>query len=303
MTCARLSTHCRWFAGACLLMLAPHARAAISCSVTATDASLNYEAPSPRDITASATLRCTRGLFDALSVNYRVKATDGLNVSATSPYRRTALASPSSYLFYSLRRGSACNDATDWRAPATGTTNVQTGTLNFSSWLSFSITTTLPYCVRVRVNTGGNPELPSPGTYTDTFELFAQYSDDSAYDQTSAYEAVAVSVVVPSQCSFNTYPGTLNFNYTAFRTTPQTASTSFMLRCNQGMPWSVSVSPNVATLLGLQYQIGALPASGTGNGITGQAVTLTGTMPAGQAGTCSSPTCTANQSHTVFINY
>lgn len=99
------------------------------------------------------------------------------------------------------------------------------------------------------------------------------------------------------------YPGDLAFNYTAFSATAQTSTTSFMLRCSSGLPWTVSVSPNPAVLQGLRYTITPSPASGSGNGNTGQAVTLTGSMQAGQAGTCTGPTCSAAQAHTVFITY
>lgn len=94
-----------------------------------------------------------------------------------------------------------------------------------------------------------------------------------------------------------------NVNYTAFSATAQTSTTSFMLRCSSGLPWTISVSPNPAVLQGLRYTITPSPASGSGNGNTGQAVTLTGSMQAGQAGTCTGPTCSGTQAHTVFITY
>ena len=138
--------------------------------------------------------------------------------------------------------------------------------------------------------------------YTDTFNIFAQYPDSNA-GALSPSAPVIMTVGVSNQCIFNTYPGSLVFNYTAFSTTAQTASTSFLLRCSTGLPWTISVSPSVATLLGLRYQIAPSPVSGSGNGNTGQAVTLTGTMQAGQAGTCAAPSCAGSQAHTVFINY
>lgn len=113
----------------------------------------------------------------------------------------------------------------------------------------------------------------------------------------------ALTVGVSNQCVFNTYPGNLSFNYTAFSATTQTSTTSFMLRCSSGLPWTISVSPNPAVLQGLRYTITPSPASGSGNGNTGQAVTLTGSMQAGQAGTCTGLTCAGTQAHTVFITY
>lgn len=284
-----------------LLVISPRAQAFYSCTVKATSSGLIYQTPTPRDVTGSAILTCTRSSGDANSLTYRLKADDGLNANTTTaPYRRVRLGSTSNYLYYSLSSGATCNNNTNWRAPTTGTTTVETGTLNFGAALTQSAT--LSYCIRVRVNVGGNPPSPAAGVYSDTFNVFAQYPNSNA-GALSANAPVVMTVGVNNQCVFNTYPGNLAFNYTAFSATAQTASTSFMLRCSSGLPWSISVSPNPAVLQGLRYTITPSPASGSGNGNTGQAVTLTGSMPAGQAGTCSGPTCSGSQPHTVLITY
>lgn len=287
--------------GPSLLVMSPLSHAAYSCTVTATSAGALYETPTPRDVTGSATLTCTRSSGDANSLTYRLKADDGLNANATTaPYRRVRLPSTSNYLYYALRRGATCNNNTNWRAPTTGTTDVETGTLNFGAALTASAT--LSYCIRVRVNAGNNPASPTAGVYSDTFNVFAQYPNGDA-GALSANAPVVMTVGVNNQCVFNTYPGNLSFNYTAFSATAQTSTTSFMLRCSSGLPWTISVNPSPAVLQGLQYTITPSPASGSGNGNTGQSVTLTGSMPAGQAGTCNGPTCSSTQAHTVFITY
>lgn len=286
--------------GGALSLCRSLAHAAYSCTVSASSVGLLYATPNPADVTGTATLTCTRAAGDANSLTYRLKADDGLNATGTAPYRRVRLGSTGNRLYYSLRRSSGCNNNTNWRAPATGTSDVQTGTLNFGAALVAS--TSLSYCIRVRVNAGGNPAAPAAGVYTDSFNIFAQYPN-SDFGALSPDAPVSMTVGVSNQCVFNTYPGNLNFNYTAFSTTAQTASTSFLLRCSTSLPWSITVSPATSTLLGLRYQIAPSPASGSGNGNTGQAVTLTGTMQAGQAGTCAAASCTGSQSHTVFINY
>ena len=288
---------CAWILGT---TGTPPAVAAYSCTVAASSTGLIYQTPTPRDVNGTATLTCTRAPSDSNSLTYRLKATDGNNASGTSPYRRVRLGSTSNYLFYSLRRSSSCNNNTNWRAPGTGTTDVQTGTLSFGSSLVASAT--LNYCIRVRVGAGGNAASPAAGVYTDTFNVFAQYPNSNA-GALSPNAPVIMTVGVSNQCVFNTYPGSLVFNYSAFSTSAQTASTSFVLRCSTGLPWNITVSPSSTTLLGLRYQIAPTPSSGSGNGNTGQAVTLTGTMPAGQAGTCATGTCVDSRAHTVFINY
>jgi hypothetical protein len=294
--------HSVWRLCLCGLLLAvsPHAQAVYSCTVTATSSGLIYQTPTPRDVTGSATLTCTRSAGDSSNLSYRLKADDGLNATSSQPFRRVRLSSSSNYLSYSLRRGGTCNNNTNWRAPATGTGNVETGTLNFGAALT--ATTTLTYCIRVQVGFGGNPSSPAAGVYSDTFNIFAQYPNSNA-GALSPNAPVVMTVGVNNQCVFNTYPGNLAFNYTAFSATAQTSTTSFMLRCSSGLPWTISVSPNPAVLQGLRYTITPSPASGSGNGNTGQAVTLTGSMQAGQAGTCTGPTCSGTQAHTVFITY
>jgi hypothetical protein len=93
------------------------------------------------------------------------------------------------------------------------------------------------------------------------------------------------------------------FSYTSFSPSAVTATQAFVLRCSPGTPWIVSVDPAPSPLLGLDYSIAVSPASGTGLGNTGQTITLTGTIPAGQAGTCATGSCTATRTHTVTITY
>lgn len=286
----------------------PPAQAAYSCTVTASNTSMVIDLGiswwifpqiPTQTITASATLTCTRSPSDPNTLSYRLKATDGLNSDGQQPFRRLRSGGNTFLLDYALQRGASCSNTntTNWRAPSTGTSNVETGTLNFGG--SMVASTSLSYCIRIN----GETSLSlTAGQYTDTFEIFAQYPNSNTGD-ISPGVAVSINAGVGEQCVFHTYPGSLVFNYTAFSPSAQTASTAFVLRCNSSLPWSVSVSPATATLLGLRYQIAATPASGTGNGNTGQGVTLTGTMPAGQAGTCTGAVCTDSQPHTVIITY
>lgn len=280
------------------------ATAAYSCAVQATSAGVLYNAAANTDFTATATLNCTRDTTDANTLTYRLKADTSANYNGTN--RRVRRGATTSYLTYYLRRGTtaggaaACGNSNTWFAPANGTTNVITGTLNFGTALTASVT--WGYCLRVRGTAGGNPAAPAAGTYTDLVNIFGQYPNNDAGTLTSP-SPITYSVGVTNQCVFNTFPGGLNFVYNAFGGA-QTSSTSFRLRCSSGLPWTVSVSPASAVVHGLQYTITPSPASGTGNGNTGQNVTLTGDMSANQAGTCATGgVCTATQPHAVTITY
>jgi len=284
-------------------LVAPPAWSAYSCNVTATSVGVIYTAANV-DTNGTVTLTCTRGSGDANSLTYRIKAADGLNATAAAPYRRARRGASANYLNYILLRGTvggaaSCGNTSNWRAPANGNADVMRSTLNFGAALSASVT--WGYCIRVRGTAGGNPAAPTAGVYTDSFNVFAQYPGTNAGVLTSTV-AANYTVGVSNQCVLNTFPTAMVFNYTSFSATPQVLTRQFDLRCSNALPWSVAVSPASGTLLGLSYTLARSPVSGTGNGAD-QVITLTGTLPAGQAGTCASATCTASQPHVVTITY
>lgn len=292
----------RLLAGLVAVTAAP-AWAAYSCNVAATSVGVIYTAANV-DTNGTVTLNCTRAGSDANTLTYRIKATDGINATGAAPFRRARRAATANYLNYILRRGTAggaatCNNASNWRAPANGTTDVMTGTLNFGAALSASVV--WGYCIRVRGTAGGNPAAPTAGIYTDAFDVFAQYPNNNAGVLTSTV-AANYTVGVNNQCVLNTFPTAMVFNYTSFSTTPQVLTRQFDLRCSNALPWSVAVSPASSTLMGLNYTLARSPVSGTGNGAD-QVITLTGTLPAGQAGTCANANCSATQPHVVTITY
>lgn len=272
---------------------------AITCSITATSVGAFYNAAANTDVTGSAVLTCTRLSTDPTTITYRLKADDGINVTGTTRRVRHQNGS-ANFLSYILRRSATCGNATNWRAPATGTTNVQTGTLNFGAALTASYTQS--FCIRLRGTAGGNPAAPTTGSYADVFNVFAQYPNNNAGALTP-YAPVNYSVGVNPGCAFMSLPTTMAFAYTAFSASALTQSRSFNLRCNTGVTWAVAISPASAALVGLNYNM-TIPsgASGTGNGAN-QAVTVQATFPANQAGTCSAASCSGTQAHTLTITY
>lgn len=286
---------CVLFSG---FVLNGHQAQAYSCNVSVTSTGVLYTG-SNVDSNGTATLNCTRSGAEANTLTYRIKADNGLNVTGTQ--RRVRRDATTSYQNYFLRRGTAvggsatCGNTTTWQAPLTGTTNVITGTLSFGASLTASAI--WGYCVRI----GSTSPSPAAGIYTDTVQVFAQFPNSDAGTLTAS-ALLNYTVGVTNQCVFNSFPTAINFNYTSFSTTAQTASQTFNLRCSNALPWSIAVSPANNTLLGLNYNLALSPTSGTGSGLN-QLVTLTGTVPAGQAGTCSTAICTGSFVHTVTITY
>lgn len=287
-----------WPALAMTALTSQQAWAVYSCSVTASSTGVLYIAPTPQDSQGVATLTCTRASGDVATLTYRLKADNGLNVNGTQ--RRVRLAATANYLNYSLTSTAACGNASTWYAPATGVTSVVVGTLNFGAALSQSVN--VPYCLRIRVGTAGNAAAPTAGVYTDTVNIFGQFPDSDAGALT-AVAPITYNVGVTNQCVLNSFPTTMAFNYASFSATPQVVAQSFNLRCSNTLPWTVTVSPAAATVLGLNYTVAVSPAVTTNGTGADQAVTLTGTMPADQAGTCNTGTCSGTQAHTVTITY
>lgn len=295
----------------CSTVLGGHANAAINCSMATANVGVLYVAGLSTDTVGSVTITCTRiPATDPPSITYRIKANNGSNFLAN---RRTRLDLTANYLTYFLRRGTAvggaaaCGNTSTWAAPATGTANVITGTLNFATGAS-SASATWGYCVRVRGSVAPNPAAPMAGIYVDNVSVTGQYPNSDAGVTTPAVP-LTYTIGVNNQCVFNTFPTGMAFTYTSFGAT-QVQTRPFDLRCSNGLSWTVAVSPASSVVLGLNYNLTARLGAGTAaasiNGFgTGndQVITLTGTIPAGQAGTCSGANCTGSQVHTVTISY
>jgi spore coat protein U-like protein len=277
---------------ALLAMATGEAVAVHDCSVTVTSADAFYDSANDVYANGTVTLTCNRAATDANTLDYRIKADNGLNASGTQ--RRVRRGASADYLEYELSKD-ACAIKSNWEDSDTGAGRVMTGTLDFGTALNAS--TTRSYCIRLP-----KQGLPTAGTYTDAVSVTARYPDNSAGATTPA-ALLNYTVWVGDHCVFGSYPGTMAFSYTSFSPSAVTATQAFVLRCSQGTPWTVSVDPAPSPLLGLDYSIAVSPASGTGLGSTGQTIMLTGTMPAGQAGTCATGTCTATRTHTVTITY
>jgi hypothetical protein len=117
-----------------------------------------------------------------------------------------------------------------------------------------------------------------------------------------------VAITLTSKCEVASAP-TAAFAYTSFQTTAATFASSFNIRCTNTLPITSITLDNasvtdVQTNLAYTLTMGAAPASGTG---ANQSISLSGSMAAGQAGTCNAASCTnatsSNRQRTVTITY
>lgn len=118
-----------------------------------------------------------------------------------------------------------------------------------------------------------------------------------------------VNITLTSKCIVDTSSAAVNFTYTSFQTTAATSTGGAVaVSCTNSLPYTLSLSNTSATddALNLAYTLALSAGSGTGNGAA-QAFTVTGTMAAGQAGTCSSATCVntaaTNKTKTLTVTY
>ena len=107
---------------------------------------------------------------------------------------------------------------------------------------------------------------------------------------------------VSATCAISTAPGTVAFTYSAFAAAAANATTTFRVTCTNLLPYTIALDATTAVISGLQYSLALSAPGGTGTGAA-QLYTVTGTMPANQAGTCGTATCAATQARTLTITY
>ncbi|WP_431098602.1 hypothetical protein [Polaromonas aquatica] len=285
-----------------LCTCALHAKAAVTCTLTATSVSLNYVNNQGTNANASGniTLNCTRLASDLNTQNYWVSI--GFGTQAGIPrriFRHGGGTADADRLNVSIFKNGT---ATNWTNTGGGRVN---GTLNFGAALNASVV--LTYNFRVTSGQNGN----SFGIYDDIFVTNLQLTTNGPVVATTAFTptvSIVAACFVGQVASGNTAPGaispsTLTLNYTSFALAPQTATMNFTVDCTRNTTYTLALSPTAGTLLGLNYTLALSGAGATGTGFA-QPYTVTGTIPANQAGTCSTATCTATQPGvTVTVTY
>ena len=282
-----------------LLSVAP-ARAAITCSIGSPGFNALYDVitATPTDNMSSFTINCSRLDTDASTLNYIAFTNDGVN--KTGPNNRAKLTTANQYINYDFFTDATF--ATNWSK----SNKCIIGSINFGSSLSASQTKT--YFSRIPAA----QTAPPLGSYVDTVTIYASYGAttcaNNATQDTSGSFTVAISNV--PACEISVPPGNVAFTYTAFQATAAAANTTFSARCTTNLPYSMAldrtpssgVYPGVVSGLRYGLSIGTtaggaaiLPTtsfSGNGNVVP---YFINGTMPANQAGSCSSATCTASR--------
>jgi spore coat protein U-like protein len=263
------------------------AHAAITCTFSSAGWATAYvPANAAANITqASVTVTCQRNAGgDGTTATFTIANNNGSH--ATGQQNRAQLTA-ANRINYDLYQDSGC--ATAWaNAAANRISGSITGLAGF-----VPMSTTISYwgCVP------GSQTGLAAGTYTDTVTMTLRYG--GATNPTATFP---VSIVNPASCSISTPPGTVAFTYSAFEAAAANASTTFQATCTNLLPYTMALDATTGVIAGLQYSLAISSPGGTGTGVA-QQYTITGTMPAGQAGTCGTASCATTQARTLTITY
>jgi spore coat protein U-like protein len=113
--------------------------------------------------------------------------------------------------------------------------------------------------------------------------------------------SIPVSITLNSACTVSTPPGTMTFNYTAFRASPLVVPVNFGVTCTNTTPYTMALDTTTGVAAGLAYSLALSATSATGNGVE-QTFSITGTMAAGHPGDCTG-SCTGANTHNLTVSY
>ena len=276
---------------ATLALCAAGAQAAITCTITSSGWSMNYVPtnPVPVFVQSSYTLTCSRAVAaDSTSLSYFVGVDNGQHFTGTA--NRALQSTGTSLIAYENYKDSACTQI--WKSSGG---NRISGSMTFSGFLPTSVTTNFYGCITT-TQTG----LPAD-TYRDVVTMTATTSGGGSLGA-GATSSFNVAIYQPAICNITKAPGDVAFTYTAFRATAATASTTFGVTCTNGLPYNMALDATSGVVSGLQYTVSLSAPSGAGTG-SQQNYTVNGSMAAGQAGTCTTPTCSGTDVRTLTISY
>ncbi len=269
------------------MLCAASAQAAITCTISSLGWSTAYSPTAPgTNITQSTfSVTCQRNVStDPTTLSYTVGVDNGLHFTGTANHAQFG----TSQIAYENYKDSACTLI--WKGSGG---NRISGSMTLSGLTQTTVTTSYWGCVP-----SGQTGLPT-GTYTDTVTMTLANSSGGA---TLATNTISVSIYNPAVCNITQAPGNVAFTYTAFRATAATASTTFGVTCTNTLPYTLALDATSGVVSGLQYLVSLSASTATGTG-SQQTFTVNGTMPAGQAGTCATSTCTGTSTRTLTITY
>lgn len=270
-----------WF-----LLLPGGAFAAYTCNISSNGFRTAYDptAASTNITQSSVTINCTRATSDSTSMPYSLAADNGGNPKGINNQASFG----TNVIRYDVYMDSSCG--TQWKGNTTFN-----GPLVFPSG-QLSATANLTYwgCTLSGQNVAA-------GIYSDNVNMTLSYGPSP--QSSTGKVSFPVSIATPATCALTQPPGTLNFGiYPSLSPTAVTGSSQFGVTCTSYLPYTMTISPGAGTVVGLNYSLSIATPNSTGTGAL-QNFTVDGSLAAGQAGVCSTATCTGQNTHTLTITY
>lgn len=275
-----------------LAVLAPAAHAAISCTtITSAGGYISYLSNTTASVQATFTISCNRSATtDSTTQGYKVAVDNGLNGTGPGGNQNNAV-NGTAKLKYELYTDSACS--TVWQKATT-----ISGTMDWGTSLNLgTITQQQSFWICIT-----QKQAPAnSGTYTDTVTMTATNSGGAKFTTTGT---IPVNFYAPALCTVTQAPSpsTLTLAYAAFQAGASSGTSTFKVQCTNGMPYTLSLDASENVLVGIRYLLSLSGTNANGSG-TPQTYTINVTAPSGQAGTCSTATCSSTYTHTITIAY
>jgi len=277
---------------ACALSLCASSAFAVSCSITSTGLSTAHtpNAATANVTQSSLTLTCSRGTLEIVNyTDYSIAVNDGIHASGA----QNQVQSGANVIQYETYQGSTC-PSTAWSSssPITGRlvmTNTNT---------NYSVTVNYWACIPI------NQHVPV-GTYNDTVTMTVTYTDPIVVLTTTKTISNTFLVTITNQavCLVTSIGNVAFGTYVAFRNTALAATpANVVLNCTPQLNYNLSLDASTGAVAGLNYSLSLSASSSSGTG-PGQTQTISGNMPANQAGTCGTASCTASDPRVLTITY
>lgn len=282
----------RLLAAAAVLCFASLAQAVVTCAApTSAGFSTAYASNGvvPNVTQTSVDVTCTRTVAGDPTVVY-LRANNSNHCAGGGNNEATFGGSCIQYEVYKV---SSCTGAI-WTNNAAGSIPV-----TFSTVGTQTVTVPVWACITVANQT----PAAGAGTYLDTVTTSVR---DSTGPGSVTYSSgtFSGSITYPATCLITSIQNVAFGTYVAFRATPLVVPASIVLNCTSRLPYTMALDATTGVLNnGLYYSLALSTASSRGTG-PGQTHTVTGTMPANQAGTCATGSCVATpQTRTLTVTY
>ena len=273
-----------------LFFTTSHAQAVITCTGPVSSGFSTAYTPTgvvPNTTQGTVTFSCTRSAVgDPTSVI--LASSSGLNPTGT--IARAQLGA--NFIQYDGYKDSACSSL--WTNP-TIANSIPVTLLPVT--ISQPVTVSFWGCITL------SGQVVPAGTYTDSVQM-GVFSTIGA--PLSPQPFFSVSILNPAVCSITSIQNIAFGTYVAFQITALVSPVAnAVVNCTSKLPYTMALDTTSGVVIGLNYSLATSWTAGSqlrGTG-PGQTYTITGTMPSGQAGTCSTSSCSGSDTRTLTITY